>query len=112
MKDLDSWKHRFDKELEMAERARASGNEGMARVCARRAAGIVVAEFLRLQGIELKTPSAYDYLRYLSQSPIAPPDVKTVVEHFLTRITPDYRLPVEADLIAETRWLRQRLITE
>lgn len=112
MKHLGTWEHRFNKELEMAERARASGNEGMARVCARRAAGIVIAEYLRLQGLELKTHSAYDYLRYLSLSPDIPSDVKNVVDHFLTRITPDYRLPVEADLIAETRWLRQRLLAE
>lgn len=112
MSDFDTWEHRFNKELEAAERARAAGNEGMARVCARRAAGIVVAEYLRIQGIELKTPSAYDYLRYLSQAPDIPFDVKTVVDHFLTRVTPDYRLPVEVDLIAETRWLRQRLMSE
>ncbi len=37
----------IEKELENAERARSNENEGMARVCARRAAGWAAEEYLK-----------------------------------------------------------------
>jgi hypothetical protein len=40
----------IEKEFELAERARANGNEGRARVCARRAAGIAAREYLTRKG--------------------------------------------------------------
>jgi hypothetical protein len=106
------WKNQFDLEIARSERARAEGNEGMARVCARRAAGIVAGEYLQRRGKPLSTPSAYDRLRYLSDLPGASPQVVTAASHLLTRVTLDFTLPVEADLIADARSLRQELLAE
>ena len=47
-----------NQELEMARSSRCSGNEGRARVCARRAAGHVVGEYLTRNDIDLETESA------------------------------------------------------
>jgi len=112
MEKPTSWEERFEREVDRGEAARASGNEGMARVCARRAAGVVVEEFLRRNGQELHNPSAYDHLRYLYGLPNISADVLNVAEHLLTRITPEHTLPMEADLLAEARWLRTRLLEE
>jgi hypothetical protein len=112
MSDRENWIYRFEQELDRGEAARLAGNEGMARVCARRAAGIVVEEHFRRRGEQIATASAYDYLRYLSTIPGTSPDVLTAAEHFLVRITPEYTLPVDADLLAEARWLRSRLLEE
>jgi len=102
--------NRFQTEIEMAVAARASGNEGKARVCARRAAGIIVGEYLRRQGVQISDPSAYNRLRTLLTQRDLPPDIRSVVEHMLIRVTPDQQLPVNADLIAEAQWLKTRLL--
>ena len=107
-----SWELTFDAEIQQAEKARASGNEGMARVCARRAAGALVGEYLKRQGIDLGTPSAYDRLRYLSQLPGVSLQAAQSADHLLARITPEYTLPMEADLIDEARMLRRELLGE
>lgn len=102
--------HRYQTEIEMALAARASGNEGKARVCARRAAGIIVGEYLKRQGVQISDPSAYNRLRTLLALRDLPADIRTVLEHMLIRVTPDQQLPIDADLIAEAQWLKTRLL--
>ncbi|MGW8249329.1 MAG: hypothetical protein ACWGO1_01715 [Anaerolineales bacterium] len=97
-------------ELEMAENARARGNEGMARVCARRAAGMAAGEYISQRGLPFLATSAYDRLKFLSGSDAVPRDIRHVAAHFLLRVTPDHSLPVETDLIADARWLIDRLL--
>lgn len=107
---MHNWSRHYRKELEQAEAARHAGNEGKARVCARRAAGIVIGEYFRLAGMPAPGSSAYDRLRYLQNLPDMPADIRTVIQHFLERVTPEHDLPYEADLIAEARWLAETLI--
>jgi hypothetical protein len=100
----------FETELIRAETARAANNEGMARVCARRAAGMVANAYLHRRGLPSPGSSAYDSLRYLVTLPALPDGVQSIAGHFLLRITPDHTLPVQADLIAEARWLARQLL--
>jgi hypothetical protein len=108
----DSWKARFESEIERAEIARDRGNEGMARVCARRAAGLVAAEYLARGGINLPGKSAYDRLKFLCEMEDISPEIRKVATHFLIRITTDHQLPVDADLIQESRWLASALLND
>ncbi len=112
MADEKSWKARVNNELRQAEAARANGNEGKARVCARRAAGLAIEEYLRRQGVRLEPGSAYTYLRYLTEMPDISPGMRVVAGHFLERVTTEHSLPVDADLIAEARWLVAKLLTD
>lgn len=112
MESSSSWHARFSKEIGQAEAARSEGNEGKARVCARRAAGIVAREALRRQGITLSDPSAYVVLRYYNELPELSPNTREIISHFLLRITTDGDLPVKADLIHEARWLAQELLSD
>lgn len=107
-----SWKIQINSELRQAEAARIGGNEGKARVCARRAAGLAVEEYLRRQGVRLEPGSAYAYLRYLADMPDISPGMRLVAGHFLERVTTEHSLPVDADLIAEARWLVAKLLTD
>ncbi len=107
--DEPSINTQFQREQDMAEAARASGNEGRARVCARRAAGIVIGEYFNQRGISSKS-SSYERLRALRTLPDMPVDVVLVVDHFLLRVNPDQQLPVPVDLIEEARWLKSRLL--
>lgn len=106
------WQIQMQSELRRAEEARRVGNEGMARVCARRAAGAVAGEYLSRRGITASGPSAYDRLRYLNTLPDLPEPVNEVIGHFLTRITPEHTLPIEADLLADVTWLARTLLDE
>ena len=59
------WMAVFEKELSRAEAARTAGNEGRARVCARRAAGLLAYEILKRDGIEPRGNSVLDYLEQM-----------------------------------------------
>jgi mycoredoxin len=99
-KDVD-----IDVELEKAELARQTGNEGRARVCARRAAGIAARDFLTRQGFRLRDASAYKALLALAEFPDLSPDLRIIVSHLTTRVTETFTLPMDADLIADARKL-------
>jgi hypothetical protein len=106
------WKKRASNELAQAAAARENGNEGMARVCARRAAGLIVGEYLQRQGIPSPGPSAYDRLNLLLDLAYVSKQAREISKHLIRRVNKDFNLPVEADLIAETRHLAEELLGE
>ena len=107
-----NWRERFDAELEHAERARARGNEGQARVCARRAAGIAVAEYFRRRGHPATSGSAIDVLDQLALEPELPAECASILTHLLQKVNTEFKLPSGVDLIAEARLLRQQLLPD
>jgi hypothetical protein len=110
MKQIDDWKSNYIKEMTQAEVARSEGNEGMARVCARRAAGIVIGEYFCRKRIQDPGSSAYDRLIVLTKLPDISPKIQEVANHLILRVNPDHTLPIDVDLIAETRWLKHKLL--
>ena len=106
------WKEEYEKEIKLAIQARASGNEGMARVCARRAAGIVIGEYLTCHGYTNITNSAYDRLVFFIKLPNVDQDIKVIASHFLVKVNPDHKLPIAADLIDEAKRLEKLLIND
>jgi quercetin dioxygenase-like cupin family protein len=96
-------------ELRQAEIARRAGNEGRARVCARRAAGIAAGEYLNLLGIQTPGQSAYDHLLHLYEIDNISPLIRSLTGHFFERVSEDFSLPVEIDLIADARQLAAEL---
>ena len=105
-----NWKTQYEVEINQAHEARAVSNEGMARVCARRAAGIVIGEYLRRNDQPDLGPSAYDRLQYLVSSPEIPTEAHKCAEYLLLRVTPDHDLPVDVDLISEVEQLKNSLL--
>lgn len=97
------WQTEVESELEKAEQARARGNEGQARVCARRAAGIAVREYLTRQGMRAPSRSAYDLLNTVKTDPGLSPELQEIAGHLTLRVNEEFKLPVNADLIAEAR---------
>jgi len=97
-------------ELRQAESARDDGNEGKARVCARRAAGIAATEYLNRLGDPHPGTSAYDRLRYLYEMAGLPPSVRELTGHFLERVTQEFTFPIEVDLIADAHQLAAELL--
>ena len=108
------WQAEINAEFEKAEQARARGNEGQARVCARRAAGIAVREYLTRRGIRPPSISAYDLLSMLRDDPqlAQRPNLQRIADHLTVRVTEEFKLPVNADLVAEARIFCQELLNE
>ena len=102
----------IQKEFERAEQARTKGNEGQARVCARRAAGMAIRDYLTRQGIRTPSTSAIDLLNLLKNDPLLSPDLKLIVDHLTLRVTEEFKLPIEVDLVLESRLLCRWLLPE
>ncbi len=109
---MSDWKTKLEKEFQMAVNARARNNEGQARVCARRAAGIAVREYLSRRGVRALSSSAYDLLNSLSEQADVPPGVLQSAEYLTVRVNEQFKLPVEADLIQEARTLCELLLPD
>jgi hypothetical protein len=101
----------FEGEIKRAVEARTSGNEGKARVCARRAAGIAIGEYFHRRSIPF-APSAIKRIEAFGHLPGISPQVIEIVNHLLEQVDQDHNLPAEIDLIAEVRILFKALELE
>ena len=106
------WKTQLKNEFQMAYDARAAKNEGKARVCARRAAGVAIREYLTRRGIEPPSTSAYDLLKVLDEMHETPADVRQATVYLRLRVTEEFRLPVDVDLVAEAKKICTALLPE
>lgn len=95
-------------EMANGEAARAGGNEGKARVCARRAAGVAVREYLRLGG-QAALGSAYELLGLIQEQTGISPRVCEAAENLRMKVDVNHQLPVMVDLVLEARILVQAL---
>lgn len=105
-----TWQADIRAEFEKADRARLKGNEGQARVCARRAAGIAAREYLVRQGRLVRTPSAYDVLQQVAADADVPASVRESAARLTLRVDEEFRLPLDVDLLAEARRLCEGLL--
>lgn len=90
-------------ELAQAQKAHEAGNEGLARVCARRAAGIAIREWYRRRLGTGWHGDALKQLQRLRADPLAPEIVREAAHRLTTRVDFDHTLPFEADPIEDAR---------
>ena len=107
---MADWQSEIQAEFERAAQARQRKNEGQARVCARRAAGIAVREYLSRRGIRPPSRSAYDLLNLIKNDPSLRPDLKQSAEYLTVRVTEEFKLPLDVDLVAEARDFCSKLL--
>jgi hypothetical protein len=107
-----SWKQAIKKEFAQAQTAREAGNEGMARVCARRAAGIAVGKFFTIYNLPDPGPSTIERLKYLHAIPDISPEARQAAKLLTMRVNTHHELPIEADLITEAHKLIISLLPE
>ncbi len=100
---MSNWHPEIEAEFEKAAQARERANEGQARVCARRAAGIAIREYLTRRGIRPPSASAYDLLNLLKNDPLLSPDLRLIADHLTLRVTEEFKLPINVDLVAEAK---------
>ncbi len=87
------------RELALAEQARQAGNEGRARVCARRAAGWAVAAGAGATSL----PGAFVQLQRLAEDTTQPAHIRSAAALLTLRITTDHQLPGNADPLRAAR---------
>jgi hypothetical protein len=100
-------------EMKGALTARLAGNEGRARVCARRAAGLAARDFLDRHGLKPSgflcgrnpSDSAYQSLQTLAEFPGLAPELIHAARNLTMRVSGEFKLPSGIDLIAEARLL-------
>ncbi len=107
---MKNWKKTFEDELQMALGARERENEGQARVCARRAAGAVIREYLSRRAIPVQAVSVMQYMRDLLTLPDIPDEARQAIEYLTMRVNEDFNIPADVDLLEQTRILRQSLL--
>jgi HEPN domain-containing protein len=98
---MTEWKTDYQHEIDMALSARQRQNEGQARVCARRAAGIVIRAYYQQRGQTIRTPSAYDLLKLVMDDLILPESVRQSAAKLTLRVNEAFELPLELDLVKE-----------
>jgi hypothetical protein len=108
----NNWNADFINEIDQAKAARENGNEGMARVCARRAVGILMGEYLARRGYGNQSASAYDRIIRFISLPDTEEQLKDICGHFLMKVDLDRSLPSNIDLIAEAHWLEETLFPD
>jgi HEPN domain-containing protein len=94
---------RVEDELNRARKARASGNEGQARVCARRAAGIAVRAWYRRRSEAEGPGDALKQLQRLQGDAAVPEAVREAARRLTARVDFDHRLPFEEDPIQDAQ---------
>jgi hypothetical protein len=107
----NTWQQEYQAEIEHAELARLNGNEGMARVCARRAAGVIIGEYLSRHGHSKLTHSAYDRITLFNRLPEVDQELKDITQHFLLKVNKYYEFANDLDLIKDARILKKALLT-
>ena len=76
------------KEFSTGRQALSVGNDGMARVCARRAAGVAITFWLRESGRTGWGVDAMSQLRHLLNEPSFPSEVQTAATRLAAKVTP------------------------
>ncbi len=114
--DEDKLIEKINKELIHANQAQTQENSGMARVCSRRAAGWAIQMKLLRDGVELNTPSAFDFIKYYSDLENLDEKIKVILDYLQVKVKKDnmdedsyWPLP-EIDLVSEAKWLVEELL--
>jgi hypothetical protein len=107
-----NWTTKYEAEIARGLMARSDGNEAMARVCARRAAGAIIGEFLRRKGIHDLDKNAYKLILLFESLPGVNSRYKEIASHCLLKVKPDRNLPIKVDLLSEVIWLKNNLLLE
>lgn len=93
----------------MARESRRMGKEGRARVCARRAAGLVAVEYFHQQPGDEQPENGYRALEMLREREDLPAQARQALTWLTTRVDTDHQLPDGVDLIAEAEMFIQYL---
>ncbi len=97
----------IEREREAMYDARAAGNEGRARVCARRAAGQALRRRYAAEGVQ---GNAYDWLVWGAEAPLLPRGVRSAAQRLTARVLPGGRPAFPQDPLADAESIMQHCL--
>ncbi len=100
-----------EREFATARQAATAGNEGMVRVCARRAAGAAIAFWLQFNGRPGWRADAMSRIRHLEADQSFPQDVREAAMRLMARVTPQFTPRYPTDPVADATVIIQHLLT-
>jgi len=107
---------KITQEIKLALQSQEAGNQGKARVCARRAAGWAIQDYLGRQEVSLDTNNALDHIKYFASLDGHSAKMYDVLHHLTVKMEKE-SLDAEAyypiqgvDLVSEAQWLAEELL--
>jgi HEPN domain-containing protein len=101
---------RIEKEFMSASHSRKTSNEGMVRVCARRAAGIAISFWLEQNPRQGWGPDVMGLLRNLQHDESMPPHIHDAAMRLTTKITRQFTAPFSTDPIDDSKAIINHLL--
>ena len=107
---------KITQEIQNARKSQFAGNDGLARVCARRAAGWAIQEYLSQQGQAIDSPSALDHIKYLSSQSGFSDQISQALKHLTIKMEKDsldeeaYYPIADVDLVSEAILVVEELL--
>ena len=95
----------IEQELAAAEAAWKEGNEGKARVCARRAIALSAAGWLERHPAKQWRGDAMEHLRQIQQDVSFPLPIREAAERLSTKVTQRHAAPFTTDPISDARMI-------
>jgi hypothetical protein len=99
----------FKLEIRRAEESLRAGNQGRMRVCARRAAGVLLRVWMQQNGIQSPYADVYRSIEFLLPLFKDQVEIKTILAHLVARVDEDYNSPVDVDYIQDVFQLAKLL---
>ncbi len=97
-------------ELELARQSQKEGNEGKARVCARRAAGWAVGWYAHANSLAEPHSNALQHLGWLTEYPGIGEEIREAASRLITKLAPDGSLPFDHDPIDDAQKIIQAVL--
>ena len=108
---------KIDHEFLTAEKSRIEGNEGKARVCARRAVGFAIQAKLHSHGINVKAPDLQTLTKIFLEEIETPEKLKEIIDHMSLKVNHKvdskstfWPYP-EIDLIEEAKYFVENILS-
>ena len=102
-KNLNEDNEKVEEELCQASHWRTEGNEGRARVCARRAAGWAVGNYRRRSSHVDVDDDAYKHLIWLKDQADKDQHLREAADRLCTKVREDFELPHDEDPLEDAR---------
>jgi hypothetical protein len=100
----------IEQELSAGEAAQRMGNDGRARVCARRAVALADDAWLARHSIQGRPMDAMGHLRRIQEDESLPPSIRQAAERLTTSVTRRDAAPFTTDPIADARTMIAHLM--
>jgi hypothetical protein len=102
----------LDLELENAHTSRREGNEGKARVCARRATGLAIRVHFEEMEESIPTTNTLRLLKWFADQPQFSDELRKAASRLTVHVTTGHNLPHQEDLLEDAKFLITAMLEE